>query len=110
ELPVVLGAAHAGAWVALDGVVQVGEFERVAEKEHGGVIADQVPVAFFGVELHGDTADVALGVSRAALARNGREANEHGSFFADFGKDLGLGVFGDVFGDGQRAVSACALG
>src|SRR3546814_15101826 len=44
EFPVVLGAAHAGARIALDGVIQVGEFERVAKKEDGGIVAQQIPI------------------------------------------------------------------
>jgi hypothetical protein len=52
EIPVVLRAAHVGARVALDGMVQVGELERVAQEEHRRVVADHVPVAFLGVELH----------------------------------------------------------
>jgi hypothetical protein len=45
------GAAHIGARVALHGLVQVGELERVAQEEHGRVVAHHIPVAFFGVEL-----------------------------------------------------------
>ena len=79
EVPVVVGAAQAGARVALDRVVEVGEAQRIAEEEHRRVVADDVPVAFLGVELHREAADVALGVGRAALAGDGREAHEHRS-------------------------------
>jgi phosphoribosylcarboxyaminoimidazole (NCAIR) mutase len=42
---------------------------RVAdEKEHGRIVAHQVPVALFGVELDGKAADIALGIARAALS------------------------------------------
>ncbi len=74
EIPVAVGAAQVGARVALDGVIEVGELERVAQEEHRRVVADQVPVALFRIELHREAADVALGVGRAALAGDRREA------------------------------------
>ena len=69
EVPVVEGAAQVGARVPFHGVVEVGEFQRVAQEEDRRVVAHEIPVALFGVELHGEAADVALGVGGAALAR-----------------------------------------
>src|SRR6476660_9410868 len=46
KAPVVLGVTHIGARVALDRTVEVGELQRVAVKEHRGVVADHIPVAF----------------------------------------------------------------
>ncbi|MCY1199042.1 hypothetical protein D9M72_104360 [compost metagenome] len=68
EVPVVLGASQAGTRVALHGVVQIGELERIAEEEHWRVVAHQVPVAFFRVELDRKAADVPLGIGRTTLA------------------------------------------
>ena len=90
EVPVVVGAAQVGARVALHGVVEVGELERIAQEEHRRVVADQIPVAFFGVELHGEAADIALGIGRAALAGDGREAREHSVFLPTSEKILAL--------------------
>ena len=87
-----------------------GNLQRVAQEEHRRVVADDVPVALLGVELHGEAADVALGVGRAALAGHGREAHEQRRLLADLGEDLGLGVAGDVVRDGERAEGARALG
>ncbi len=103
-------AAQVGARVALHGVVEVGELQRVAEEEHRRVVADEVPVALLGVELHREAADVALGVGRAALAGHGREADEQVGLLADLGEDLGLGVLRDVVGDREGAEGAGALG
>ena len=110
EIPVVVGAAQPGARVALDRVVEVGKAQRVAEEEHRRVVADDVPVAFLGVELQRSAADVALGVGGAALAGNGREAGEHRRLLADLGEDLRLGKAGDVVRHGEGAVGAPALG
>jgi hypothetical protein len=76
--------------IAFDGVVQVREFQRVAQEEHRRVVAHQVPVALLGVELDGEAADVALGIGRAALAGHGGEAHEHVGLLADFGEDFCL--------------------
>ncbi len=110
EIPVVLRAAHVGARIALDGVVEIGEFERIAQEEDGGVVAHQVPVAFLGVELDGKAADIALGIRRAALAGDGGEAHEELGLLADLGEDLRPGVAGDIVGDGEGTEGAGSLG
>ena len=110
EVPVVLRAAHVGARVALHGMVEIRELERVAQEEDRRVVADHVPVAFLGVELDREAADIALGIGRAAFASHCGEAGEQFGLLADLREDLGLGVFGDVMGDGESAVGARALG
>ena len=61
----------------LHGVDQVGELDGVLDEEDRDVVADQVPVAFLGVELDGEAAHVARRVDRARAAGDGREAREH---------------------------------
>ncbi len=56
---------------------QVGELHRVLDEEDRDVVADQVEVAFLGVELHREAAHVARQVDRAGAAGHGREAHEH---------------------------------
>ncbi len=96
--------------VALDGLVEVGELARVAQEEHRRVVADQVPIAFFGVELQGEAADVTLGVGGATLAGHRGEAGEHLGLLADLLEQLGAGVLADVVSDGEGAECARALG
>ena len=43
EVPIVVGAPEAGARIALDRVVEVGEAQRIAEEEDRRVVADDVP-------------------------------------------------------------------
>ncbi len=86
EVPVIVGTAHVGARIALDGMIEVGEFQRIAEKEHRGVIAHHVPVALLGVELQCVTTNVALGIGGTTLACDGRKAREQRSALADLGK------------------------
>ena len=68
---------HREVRLRLGGMDEVGKLHRVLDEEHRDVVADQVPVAFVGVELHREAAHVARGVGRAALAEHGREAHEH---------------------------------
>ena len=110
EVPVVLGAAQVGARVALDGVVQVGELQRVAEEEHRRVVADQVPVAFLGVELH---AKPRMSRSASAAPRSPATVEKRANssvFLPTSEKIFARGVPGDVVRDGEGAVRAGALG
>src|SRR3954453_16187764 len=71
---------RAGSWrkvigSGLQGVDDVGELDRVADEEHREVVADEVPVAVLGVELHREAARVARRLGRVATAREGGEAH-----------------------------------
>ena len=110
EVPVVLRAPHVGAGIPFDRVVKIRELEGVAEEEHRGVVAHQIPVSFLGVHLHGESADVALGVGRSPLPGHGGEADEQIGLLADSGEDFGSRVLGDVVGDGEGAEGAGAFG
>ncbi len=106
EVPFVLGAGHIGARVALDHMVQVGKLERIAQKEHRGVIAHHVPVALIRIEFEGKAADVPLRVSAAALGRHSGKTSEDFRFLADLGKERSLGVWGHIMGHGKGSVGA----
>ena len=106
EVPVVCCGTHIGARIAFDGFIQVGELTRIAQEEHGRVVADHIPVAFFGIEFQRKTTDVAFCIGCAAFACHGGETGEHLSFFADFAKDFGAGVFGDIVRYGKRTERA----
>ena len=90
EIPVVFGTSHVGARVTFDGMVEVGEFKRVTQEEDRGIVADQVPVAFFGVELHGKTADIAFGIGRAAFTGHGGKAHKQVGLFTNLRKRFWL--------------------
>ena len=79
-------------------------------KKTGRVVADQVPVPFLGVELHGKAAGIARGVGRTLLAADGGEAGEGLALVADLGEQLRRGVLGDVVGDDEVAMRARTLG
>src|ERR1019366_219082 len=68
------------------GMDKVGEFDGILNEENRDVVADQIPVAFLGVELDRKAAYVARGVDRAGAARDGRYARKHGGFLAHLGE------------------------
>ncbi|MGY4515198.1 hypothetical protein ACVWWW_000766 [Lysobacter sp. HA18] len=63
--------------LGFDGVHEVRELHRVLDEEHRDVVANEIPVALLGVELHREAAYVARGVLAAALAGHGGETHEH---------------------------------
>lgn len=87
-----------------------GNFSGSRRKNTGGVVAHEIPVARVGVELHGETPDVALGIGCAALAGDGRETHEAFGLLADPGEDRRTRVFGDVLRHRKGAECARAFG
>lgn len=58
-------------------VHEVGELDAVLNEEHREVVAHQVVIALFGIELGGEAAYVSHGVGRSARAGDRGEPNEH---------------------------------
>jgi hypothetical protein len=75
-----LGLREAAVGLVLGRMDQVGKLDRVLDEEDRDVVADDVPVALLGVELHGEAAHVAGEVERALVAGDGGEAHEGGVF------------------------------
>ena len=110
EVPLILGTSHIGAGVSLDSMVEVRKLERVAQEEDGCIIADQVPVAFFGVELHGKAADITLGIGSTAFTGHGGKANKEVGLFTHSGKYFGFGIPGNIVGDSEGTKGAGTFG
>ncbi len=66
---------------------EVRELDPVLDEEDGDVVADEVPVALVGVELHGEPPDVPGSVRRAARSEHRREAHEGPRDGARVGED-----------------------
>ena len=56
---------------------EVREFHRVLDGEHRQVVADQVEIAFLGVELDREAAHIAWRIHAAGAARHSGESAEH---------------------------------
>src|ERR1035437_11060150 len=74
------------------GMDEVGEFDGILDEENRDVVADQVPVAFFSVELDGKSAYVTRGIYRTRAACDGRYTSEHGGLLTYLGEYTGGGV------------------
>jgi len=109
EVPLHVVAAQAAVGQALLRVNEVRELHRVTHEEDWRVVADEVVVAFFGVELEGEAAHVAVRVRVARFTCHRREAREHRRALADFVEEGGLGPLGDVGGHLEVAEGAAAL-
>jgi len=82
--------------VGLLRVDQVRELDRVANEEHREVVADEVPVAVLGVELHRKATRVTRHLRGVAAAGDGGEPDgEIGALALDL-EQLGAGEAGDV--------------
>lgn len=77
-------------WIPLLSVDETRKEDRVPDEEDRGVVTNQVPVSFLGVELDGESPGITSLVSGARLPPDGAEADGAGSLFADLIKDLGL--------------------
>jgi hypothetical protein len=97
EVPHSRRTPHIGLGITLLGADKIGKLVGIANKENRSVVAHHVPVAFFGVELNGETPDIALGVGGSPFSGYGREAQEALGFLADLGENLGFGVLGEAF-------------
>jgi hypothetical protein len=74
-------------------VDEVGELDRVLDKEDGNVIPDKIPHAPVGIKLYGESAHVARGVRRAAGPRDCRKPDKDGGFLAHL-EQRGAGEIG----------------
>ena len=110
EVPHQRLVAQPAAGVALLGVDEVAELDRVADEEDGGVVADQVVVPLLGVELQREAARVAPGVRGALLTGDGREPQERLRPLADLAEEVRLAPLACVTGHLEVTVRGGALG
>ena len=108
EVPLHGGIAQTRIGKALLRVNEVGELHGVAEEEDRRVVANDVVVSLFRVELEGETAHVTPRIGRTELTGNGRKTREHRGLRALLEK-LRLRVLRDILGHAEFAESARAL-
>lgn len=110
EVPHGGGAVQAGVWGSLDGVIEIRELDGLSQEEDRGVVAHEVPVTLLRVELDGKSADVPLGIRRAALSGYGGETHKDRRLLADGVEELRAGIARDIMGGGEGAPGAESLG
>ncbi len=94
----------------LDRVDEVGELHRVLDEKDRDVVADQVEIAFLGIEFGGETAHVAGQVARPGAAGDGRDAHKDRNLLARTLQEIGLGVLAQRLGQLEIAVRAGTAG
>lgn len=57
-------------------VDDIGELESILDEENRNVVADNVPVTFLGVELHGKSTNISDGIRTASASQDCGETNE----------------------------------
>src|SRR5712664_2822109 len=110
EVPVVLSAAKTGAGIALDGVIEVRETQRIAKEKDWSIVSHDVPISVFGVELESSSADVALRIGCPAFPSYGRKAREHGRLLSNLRKNCCLCVLCDVASCRECSIGSPAFG
>ena len=88
----------------------VRKLDGVLDEEHRNVVADDVPVAFLGVELDREAAHVAREIERALAAGDGGEPHEGRRPLAGALKQVGAGIFRQRLVVLEEAVRAVAAG
>jgi hypothetical protein len=99
KVPERVGVLHVRLWIALLGVDEVGELQRVAHEEHGRVVAHQIPITFLRVELEREAAGIPGGIRESGFTRHGGESGEHGRLLSDLTEDACLAQISHVPGD-----------
>ena len=109
EVPLHGVAAQAGRVFPTLRVDEVRELDGVPDEEDRRVVADEVVVALFGVELQSEATRVSPGVRRALLAGDGGEPCQHRGLDALL-EQTGAGDVRDVLGGLELAERAGSLG
>ena len=110
EIPHRGRTAEVGLGIAFLCVDEVTELERITDEEDRRIVAHQVPIAFFGVELDCKATYIAFGIGRAAFTGDDREAHKHLSLLVYLREELGLRVAGDIVRHGEDAMSSRSFG
>jgi hypothetical protein len=69
----------------------IGELDGVLDEEHGNIVAHNVPVALFCVELDCKASNISNSISGASATQHSRESKEDGRFTGRVGQDTGAG-------------------
>ena len=91
------GLRVAAVGLHLHGVDEVGKLDGILDEEHRDVVADQIEVAFLGIELDGEAAHVARQVDRAGAAGDGGEPHEDLGLLLRVLQEGRLGELGERF-------------
>jgi hypothetical protein len=55
---------------------EIGELDRIVNKEHRGVVANHIVISFLSVEFNGKTTRVSNSIGCTSLTSDGRESQK----------------------------------
>lgn len=90
---------NVGFGIRFQGVDHVGELHAVADEEDGEVVANEIEVAFSGVELDGKTTRISESLGAATLVDDGGETNNDGSLDTGSSEKISTSEVGNVMSD-----------
>lgn len=90
EVPEHVRVRKIGGGVSLLCMNEVGELKRIPNEENRRIIAYQIVISLFGVELHGKATGIACGICRPLFPTHRGKADKHLRALAHLGKELGL--------------------
>lgn len=94
----------------LPGVNEIRELQRVLDEKYRYVVADNIPVTLFSVELDRKAANISHSVSRATATQHCTEAQEDRGVSGCVRQNAGVGVFGKALMHLERSESTSAAG
>ncbi|EEQ41638.1 peroxisomal catalase [Clavispora lusitaniae ATCC 42720] len=109
-VPEHVGVLQVGLRVPLSRVDEVRELGRVTDEKHRRVVVHKIQVAFFRVQLGGETTRVSGRVSRPQLTAHSGETREHLGFLAHGVQKLGGTNVCDVVGHFENTIGARTFG
>jgi hypothetical protein len=81
--------------LGLSGMNQVRKLDGILYEKDGDIVAHNIPISLWGVELDRKATDIADCVCRSSTAEDGGEADKEGRLARGVGEDAGVGhVFG----------------
>ena len=104
------GLREAAVGLHFHRVDEVRELDGVLDEEDRDVVADEIPVAFIGVEFHGEAAHVSRCIDGARAAGDRGETCEERRAFAGFGEEASAGEIGDRFRAFEKSVCGASAG
>jgi hypothetical protein len=81
------------------------KLHRIADKKHRCVVADQIPIAFLGIEFDGEAAHVTLGIGGTHFTGAGVTLVPAMSLQGSWVTDAGIAVRREKTGQAYRSVS-----
>lgn len=109
EIPEHVRALEIALRVSLLGVDEIREFNRVSNEEHGGVVTNHIPIAFFSVKLDSETTRISFGISRSLFSSDSGESKENRSALANGIEELSLAELSDIIGGFKITPSTSSL-